>query len=321
MDSRYISEGPAVIEFNGAKYYTTDTLNLTPDFKMRELVSSMFGVVDSRVTDKLFNLTFTPLGMMDLTAAAYFPFAVGDLGKLLMPDTDLPIVIWTSTGQKITIPAGIISKCPQLLLGTDIGPMGQMGLAGLGDITKEDAADEAYYKIETADISAHTLDPDKAPTPAYKAVITTPAVGEGEPTEVEIDSEKGFTFDAGASLTPRAVNRYGTVNFKLSALKPTLAFTPFGLDEAGAAALWNVQGTGAAKLGASNRLGKSLTVKPVDDALKGITVTFADCKVQSGEMLFGADDPRHGQYVFTPVVTLVESVMQPLYTVTFPTWS
>ena len=177
MDSRFISEGPAVLEWNGNKYYTTDTLTLTPDFKMREMVSSLFGVVDSRVTDKLFNLTFTPLGMMSIPAIGYFPYGVGDVGKLLMPDADLPIVIWTSSGQKITIPAGIINKSPNLLLGTDIGPMGQMGFAGLGDITKEDAADEAYYKIEEADISAHDLDPDKATTPAYKAVITAPAVG------------------------------------------------------------------------------------------------------------------------------------------------
>lgn len=321
MDSRFISEGPAVIEWNGNKYYTTDTLTLTPDFKMREIISSMFGAVDSRITDKLFSLTFTPLGMMSIPATGYFPYGVGDVGKLLMPDVDLPIVIWTSSGQKITIPAGIINKPPQLMLGTDIGPMGQMGFAGLGDITKEDAAADSMYKIETADIAAHDLDPDKAPTPAYKAVVTTPAVGEGEPTVVEIDSEKGFTFDDGSAFAPRSVNRYGTVNFKLTALKPTVAFSPFGLTEAEAAALWNVQGAGAAKLGASNRIRKSLSIQPANDTDKGITIEFADFKVMSGSMLFGADDPRHGQYVFAPVATVVDGVMQPLYTVTFPTWA
>jgi hypothetical protein len=321
MDSRFISEGPAVVEWNGFKYYTEGTLTLEPDVKLREIVSAMFGPVDSRVTDKMFSLGFTPIGMMNNNAASYYPFGIADLGKLLMPDVDLPIYIWTSGGEKVTVPAGIISKCPQALLGTDIGPFGQMSLAGLRDYTVEDAADEAHYKIEEAELAEHTLDPDKAPTPAYKAVITTPAVGEGEPTVVEIDGDKGFTFDYGATLKPRGVNRYGTTNFKLSALKPTIAFQPFGLSISDIMAYWNIQGSGAAKMGGSNRLGKSLTVKPANDGDKGITVVFPDFKIQSGSMLFGSDDPRHGQYVFTPVAKVVAGVMQPLCTVTFPTWA
>ena len=318
MTSRVISEGPAVVSYNGFNYYTTDTITLTPDIKLREMVSAYYGPVDSRVTDKMFNLTFTPFGMMNNNAAKYFPFAVTDLGKLIMPGTDLPVVIWTSDGTKISIPAGVINKCPQLLLGTDIGPMGQMGLACLGDITKVDAAADAHYTISSAAISAHSLDPDKAPTPAYKAVVTLA----GTPDVVtEIDSEKGFTFDCGASLTPRSVNRYGTVNFKLSALKPTIAFTPFGITEAAALALFNIQGSGAAQLGASNKLGKSLVVKPANDADKGITVTFSDFKVQSGAMLFGESDPRHGQYVFTPAVKVTAGVPGALYSVAFPTWA
>lgn len=318
MDTRVVSEGPAVVEYNGFKYYTTDTITLAPDIKLREMVSAYFGPVDSRVTDKLFNLTFTPFGMMNNNAAAYFPFASTDIGKLLMPAVDTPIIVWTSEGEKITIPAGMIIKSPQLILGTDKGPMGQMGLAGLGDFTAVDAAADAHYTIETAAINAHTLDPDKAPTPAYKAVVTTPGTPD---TTVDIDSEEGFTFDAAASFNPRRNNRYGTINFKLSGLKPSIAFTPFGLSEAEIMAYWNIQGAGAAKLGASNKLGKSLTVKPANDGDKGITVTFPNFQVQSGSMLFGADDPRHGQYAFVPAVKVVAGVPQSLFTVAFPTWA
>ena len=315
METRVISEGPAVVSFNSQNYYTTGTITLTPDIQLREMVSAYYGPVDSRVTDKLFNLTFTPFGEMNNNALKYFPFGVGDIGKLVAPASDTPIYIYTSAGEKITIPAGLISKCPQLLLGTDIGPMGEMSLAGMGDITAEDAADDTHYKIETAAIAAHSLDPDKAPTPAYKAVI-----GAGE-TAVEIDSEKGFTFDCGATLVPRSVNRYGTVNFKLAGLTPSIAFQPFGLTEAGIMALWKIQGTGAAKLGMSNKRGLALTVQPANDGDKGITVAFADHQVKSGSMLFGAEDPRHGQYAFVPAVKVTAGVPGALYTVTFPTWA
>lgn len=315
METRVISEGPAVVSWNGQNFYTTGTITLTPDLKLREMVSSYYGPVDSRVTDKLFNLTFTPFGEMNNNALKYFPYAVTDIGKLIAPAVDLPLVIWTSTGQKITIPAACVTKCPQLLLGTDIGPMGDMAFSCMGDITKDDAAADAHYKIETAAIAAHSLDPDKAPTPAYKAVLTDGV------TPVEIDSEKGFTFDCGATLTPRSVNRYGTVNFKLSGLQPSIAFTPFGLSESGIMDLWNIQGAAAAKRGGSNKLGKSLTVQPANDGDKGITVAFADCQVKSGAMLFGAEDPRHGQYAFVPAVKVTAGVPGALYTITFPTWA
>lgn len=315
MESRVISEGPAVVSWNGQNYYTVGTITLTPDIKLREMVSAYYGPVDSRVTDKLFSLSFTPFGEMNNNAAKYFPFAVTDIGKLVAPAVDTPIIIYTSSGEKITIPAGLISKCPQLLLGTDIGPMGEMSFAGMGDITAEDAAADTHYTIETAAIAAHSLDPDKAPTPAYKA-----ALGAGE-TAVEIDSEKGFTFDCGATLAPRSVNRYGTVNFKLTGLKPSIAFTPFGLTEAEIMAYWNIQGATAAKLGASNKLGVALTVQPANAGDKGITVAFADCQVKSGSMLFGAEDPRHGQYAFVPAVKVTAGVPGALYTLTFPTWA
>ena len=314
MDSRVIAEGPAVVEFGGYKYYSTGTITLTPDLKLREIVSSYFGPVDARVTDKTFNIAFTPVGMLD-TVAAYFPFGAGDIGKLVAPDTDAPIVIWTSEGEKITIPAGCFAKCPQLLLGTDKGPMGDMALAGMGDIAVEDAAETAHYTIETAAIEAHALDPDKAPTPAYKAVV-----GTGE-TAVEIDSEEGFTFDPGAAFAPRAVNRYGTVNYKLTGLAPSVAFTPFGLTEAEAMTLLHIQGTGAAKLGASNKRGLQLQILPAEATAKGVTVTFADFQCREGSMLFGAEDPRHGQYVFVPAVKVTAGVPGDLYTISFPSWT
>jgi hypothetical protein len=311
MTTRVISEGPAVITWNSQNYYTTGTITLTPDIKLRQMVSAYYGPVDSRVTDKMFTLSFTPFGEMNNNAAKYFPYAVTDIGKLIAPSTDLPLVVWTSTGQKLSFPAAVVTGCPQLLLGTDIGPMGEMTFACMGDLSKADAAADAHFTISAAAISAHSLDPDKAPTPGYKALLDT----------TEIDSEKGFTFDCGAVLTPRSVNRYGTVNFKLTALQPSIAFTPFGLTEAGIMALWNIQGSGAAQLGGSNKLGKALSVQPAETAAKGITVAFADCQVKSGSMLFGAEDPRHGQYAFVPAVKVTAGVPGALYTVTFPTWA
>ena len=309
MESRVIAEGPAVVSWDDFTYYSTDTITLTPDIKLREITSSYYGRVDSRVTDKMFTLAFTPIGMMDDNAAKYFPWDLTDLGSLLMPGTDKPIVIYTAAGEKITIPAAQVIAPPQLILGVDRGPMGQMQFGCLGDITAEDAAADAHYTIETAAIAAHSLAPGEAPTPPYKLTL-----GSGETSE-DIDGEEGFIFDLGAAVTPRAINRHGTINFRLASLSPSIAFAPVGLSEAEIMAKWNIQGDGAATLGASNALGVACQVSPA--AGSGLTIVFPDCQIQSGSMLFGQDDPRHGQYAIIPVATFTAGVPT-LYTITFP---
>ncbi len=311
MSNRDIIEGPAVVEYDGFLYYSEDNITITPDLKLRELTSSYFGPGDQRVTDKMFAVSFTPIGMMDNNKTKYFPFTVSDLGKLIAPAIDKPVVIWAANGNKLTLPAGVITGSPQLLLGVDKGPMGQMTISCLGDISKADGAADAHYKIESAAVAAHTLDWDKAPTPAYKCTITDGT------TPIVLDGLNGFTFDVTAGFTPRACNRYGTVNYKLSTLNPVLTFAPAYQSESAILALLNIQGAGAAKLGGSHKLGQSLKVEPAEAGAKGITIDFADCIIKSGSMIFGRDDPRHGDYAIVPAYKTGNS----LYTLTFPTWA
>ena len=307
MGKRDIIEGPAVISFSGHNYYTEGSITLSPDFKPRTLSSSYFGPADRRVTDKLFSLSFTPCGMMDDNALKYFPWDIDDVGSLLAPSSDLAVEIYASSGVKLSFPAGVIISPPQLLLGTDRGPFGSMTIACMGDLTKVDAAADAHYTIASAAISAHTLDWSAVRTPAYKLVL-------GGDTPTTIDGLEGFTLDLRASVTPRMVNRYGTVNFKLSAVDPVITFAPAYQTESEMLALLNIQGTSAAQLGGSLSLGRSLTLSPAESGALGITVVFADCCVESGSMIFGADDPRHGDYAIVPVL----SSGSDLYTITFP---
>lgn len=304
--SRAISEGPAVISWDSFNYYTEGTITLTPAINLREKTSALYGVVDRRVTDKHFTLTFQPFGEINNNLAKYYPYGIADIGKLIAPGVDKPVIIYCSSGEKITLPAACIIQPPSLLLGTDQGPLGEMQFACFGDLAKADAAADSLYKIETASIAAHTLNPAHAPTPAYKCTIGA----------TDYDAETGFTFDPGMNLTPRIVNRYGTINYRLSALNPSLTFQPFGPSIPQAAELWNVQGLAAAKFGQSNSLGKQLTIEPVSGA--GITITFPDCQVSDASLLFGMDDPRHGSYTFHPVLKVVAGVPQPLYTITLP---
>jgi len=305
MGNRDIIQGPAVVEYNGQLFYSEGQITLASDFKPRTMTSSVFGSGDRRITDKLFILSFTPIGMMDDNALKYYPWSHADIGKLLAPATDLPVVIWTSAGEKISIPAGVVISPPTLALGTDRGPMGAMTIACMGDLTKEDAAADAHYTITTASVSAHTQDWSQVKTPAYKLTL-------GGDTPTVIDGIEGYAFDLRPAVSPAGCNRYGTVNYRLDNLDPVITCRPAYQSEVLMMDLLNIQGASAATLGGSMALGRTLTLEPAGGS--GVTVEFADCLIESGSMIFGASDPRHGDYAFLPVYTAGSA----LYTITFP---
>ena len=71
-------------------------------------------------------------------------------------------------------------------------------------------------------------------------------------------------------------------------------------------ALWNIQGTGAAKLGASNKRGLALTVQPANDTDKGITVAQAATAMRA---LAGAGILVHAYLIYGyPTQTAQETI-------------
>lgn len=312
-------EGPAVVEYNSVKYYSEGAITLTPETSMRDITSSMWGRVQKRMTDKIITVGFTPMGMLN-NQTAYWPYTVANLGAALAPSSDLDITIWAASGVKIVLKAGVITQCPQLILAADKGPFGPMTLTAMGALTKATGVADCMHVITSAAIASHALDLSKILTPGYKAELIHVGGGVGGIDEVEhtFESEEGFTFDGGYAIQPRKTNAYGTVNFKLTDIQPKLTFKPYGPTETQALAWLNLQGASGTKIGAANTLGRKLKVSPADGS--GITLEFADCQLESMSLVYGATDPRHGDYVFSPALVITNGVAS-LFTVTFPTFA
>ena len=313
MNSRTTIEGPAVVEYAGYCYYTEGTITVTPVLAMRAITSSIFGKVEDRPTDKMFTVAFTPNGMLD-SKEAYWPYSATQLGATLAPETDQDITIWALAGTKIILKAGLITQCPQLLLAVDKGPFGPMTLTSMGTLEKAIAAEESMYVVQQAQLSAHTFDQTKILTPGYRARVL-----DGSAEVASFYSDEGFTFDVGMTLTPRTVNGYGTVNYKLTALQPQLTFRPYGPTDAEALAYLRMQGAGAAKLGASTSVGKSLSVEPISGT--GVTLLFPDFQISDLSLTYGFEDPRHGDWQITPVLKFSGGKSQPLFDVSFPSFN
>lgn len=317
--TRTTVEGPAVVEYNSVKYYSEGAITITPVTDMRTITSSYWGKVQKRMTDKFFTIAFTPMGMLN-NQAAYWPYSISNLGASLAPVSDLPVTIWAASGVKMVLNAGVITQCPQLILASDKGPFGPMTITAMGSLTKAAGTADSMHVITSAAIASHALDLSKILTPGYKAEIIHVGGGAEGVDEVEstFESEEGFVFDSGFSIVPRKTNAYGTVNFKLADVDPKLTFKPFGPTEAEALAFLNLQGASGTKIGSANTLGRKLKVSPVSGS--GITLEFADCQLESMSLVYGMSDPRHGEYAFSPVLSITNGVAS-LFTVTFPTFA
>lgn len=307
MTSRSIIEGPAAIVFNGFTYYAEGDITVTPSTDSRVIQSSLHGPVSRRQTDRSAAVAFTPVGQLS-SLSAYFPYGPSDLGSLIAPAADTDAVIWSAAGVKLTLKAAVITQPPDLILATDRGPLGQMTITAMGGLSKAAGADSSLFDIASAALSAAALDTSSILTPGYKAELL-----DADSQVIQtLDSEDGFTFSPGLTLTPRKVNAYGTVNFRLTSAEPRLTFTPVGPDEASALALLLLQGASAGGLGAPSTLGRRLKVSPVSGS--GATVEFPDCQASEGALQYSASSPRLSQWSFTPAY----ATGAPLYTIAFP---
>lgn len=293
MTNREIIGGPCIVKVGTAWYETAGAVTVTPNTAGRVIVSSLRGPVGRRVTDRTVTVSFTPLGRL-ATLAEYYPFGPADLGKLVAPAADTPVIVWGADGKQYTYLASCLSAAPDLILSANAGPFGQMAFTAMGALTKATGADGSMFTFAATPIAGYDYDLSTLYTPGYKLELLDGA------TVVEtIDGKEGFTFKPGYTLTPVPVDAYGTVNFRLTAVEPVLEFGPVGPDVAKLYELLRFQGAAAAPIGAENALGLKARVSPVDGA--GVVLEFADCQLTEATLVYDGAEDRLGPWTLNPV--------------------
>lgn len=293
MNSREIIGGPCIVKVGDNWYETAGAVTVTPNTRTRTIVSSLRGPVGRRVVDRTVTVSFTPLGR--LTAlAAYYPFGPADLGKLVAPAVDAPVIVWGADGKQYTYLASCLSAAPDLILSANAGPFGQMSFVAMGALTKATGAEGSMFTYAAAPIAGYDYDLSDLFTPGYKLELL-----DAEDAVVEtIDGKEGFTFSPGYALDAVPVDAYGTVNMRLTGVDPSLAFIPVGPDVAKLYELLRYQGAAAAAIGEENAIGLKARVSPVDG--DGVILEFADCQLSEASLSYGQED-RLGAWTLNPV--------------------
>src|SRR5581483_2370813 len=198
-----------------------------------------------RLASQLGELTFKPVGALDVVAK-YLPYAATQVGAMLVNQAaPLPVVVWGKDGVKQTWANGFISKLPAFTLSATKTPIGSMTITVLGDPTKTLTDAAAWLVSSSAALADITFDETKLLTPNYTATW-------GAITGfVAVESEDGFTFETAITVQQHNVDNWGVVNAILTDLITTVRFKPVGPTEANIWAAMNLQGASAVKPGMS----------------------------------------------------------------------
>lgn len=303
IDRSTIIRGPALVTFNSVSFYSRDDIVATPKINTFKIDSSMHGQVDERLSDVLWEITFTPVGKW-AGLATLFPYATPVVGSSVFGATDKNLVIQTLAGQQITYKAAAVTKMPDVVLSAAKTLIGSVTFTAIGANNTEwtDAAKRAV--IASVAFSDTSFNPADIKTQAYSV-----AWGSTSPWNA-IKTESGVTLSFNVSMDPVVTDSDGTVDMTLKDVEVTAKFTPVGVSEADLLALLKVQGSGIAR-GAS--LGGNKNDLVVTGT--GVTVTVYDASPKDGPSKFGQTTLRAGEVSLVPIRKFTAGVGQPLFAV------
>lgn len=299
-----IIAGPAVVQFDSRTYYTEGDITVSLQRETFNVVSSLFGTIDTRLASQMAEIRFKPVGALD-TVAKYMPYAASQVGQMLINQASpKTVTIWAKDGTKTVWGSGFISALPTFTLSPRTTAIGEMTLTCLGDPTKDATDAAAWNAITTAALSDATFDETKILTPQYLA--------EWGEDFVDLESIDGFTFVPALSLSPKRLANYGVVNYLLSDLIVTCRFSPGNLTEAEIWELLALQDTGAKQIGQSLSTANDLVITG-----GGVTFTLPKAGPTSAVTQYGLEPLRQGEVAFVNRKTWTTGVLQAPFSIAF----
>jgi hypothetical protein len=309
MDRANIINGPAIITFKGASFYTAGDIELNPGISYGEINTAMHGKVDSFIDDIVAEITFTPAGQWIAEhLAVLFPYATPVIGSSIFGSTDSDVTIQTLAGQLITWKAGAITKMPDLILSAVKPALGAVTIACIGENATA-WSDEAKRAVVAATaFSDASFDPADIKMAAYVAAIT----GASAPWDA-IQTQEGWTISFDVKAEPVKTDALGTVDMRIGGVTASAKCIPVGISEAQLLAKLPLQGAGIARGTRLSTLGADLTITGpnVGDPI----VVLKNAVMTTGQLKFGSTALRIGEIAFECAVTFTTGVRNALFTV------
>jgi hypothetical protein len=298
-----ILRGPAIVQFDGATFYTKGDIQANIDLETLEIVASLYGKVDERQMNRTGIVRFEPVGEWE-SLGVLFPYASTLIGASMFGAVDKPLVIWTQDGKKITFASAAVTRMPSIMLSAKKTLLGEMEFATLGPDNKawNDAVDK-FVKIEAVAFPASTF--------SSAAVITQPYTGVwGTAPWDSIKTVEGWTVDFDLSYDALEVDAEGKIDLTLGALSVSARSQPLGITEQNLADALKIQDASAARGRSLFSVGTDLVISNT-----GVSVTLTKAALKAGGFAFGPTTPRIGELTWVATRTISGGVVSPLFAI------
>lgn len=113
-----ILQGPCQVQFSGSTFYSKGAVTVALNMKESNIVSDTIGLVDYRDDDVMADVSFEPDGQVTNTLLALlFPFIQSGIypGARVFGASDVPLIIWTRSGEKHTFNNAALTKQPTFM--------------------------------------------------------------------------------------------------------------------------------------------------------------------------------------------------------------
>lgn len=299
-----IIRGPAIVEFNSAKFYSKGDIELELGLETLEVSTSVHGKVDERVTQRVAKVRFTPAGEWE-SLGVLWPYASLAIGSSIFGAVDLPLKILTKAGTKLEFRAAAVTAMPDIILSAQETMIGQVEFTCLGSDNMAWTTAESLVDVDAAVFDDATFASSSIKVQPYSA-----AWGVTAPWDA-FTSMDGFRVAFGLSTNPIQVDSEGVVDHLLTDLSVSCRCRPIGVSESQLIAALNLQGASAARGRSLNSGASSLVISGT-----GVSVTLTGAAMRSAGMTFGALSPRVGEVEFVATRTYAAGVANPLFSLT-----
>lgn len=295
-----ILAGPALVTYGGQSFYSKGdvTLNFTP--KSFAVTTAHFGEVDQRISDRIFEVSFEPVGTFTAALAALlWPYASTPMGASIYGITDRPLVIWTRDGQKLTLVNAAVTGMPNMHFGVGKTIQGAIKFTGLVANSTDPSNATAYYTLASATYpgdSGFLVSDIK--TQAYSSTW-------GSSPWSSFFTEEGWDISFALNLKPQMVDGLGTVDMMLQGLAVTAKCVPVGVAAADI----------LAKIAPDVALGNSIAALASNLVISGTGVyaQVNNAGMTDSGFSYGSEKKRIGPTTWKATRTITSGTPDPLF--------
>lgn len=279
-----IIRGPGTVMFGGLKIHDSSGITADIESSTQEIPSSVAGTLDTIKTDQTGKISLTPVGnvskaLLDLFFPAWVKKPV--FGTSIMGGSDMPLVVSSRAGTKVTFSCAGLTKCPELSLSPVKTVFGGVEFTAVVANCKLPGESGAFYTVASAEYDGGEPPRDGLSGHHYSAVFG----------DLEIpDTLDGWTVTPELQLEPVSSDSQGTIDYTLSGVTVRASCTPLGLAEADILAALPVGKGRGASLASDSDL--------VIASAGGLTVTLKNAAIVTGPIQWGASQLRAGQIGF-----------------------